>query len=259
MNDPIVLVSGGFDPIHPGHIALLRESAKHGQVHVILNSDDWLIRKKGFYFQNWEDRADILLALKCVADVYRVNDQDNTVSEAIRNIRSIYRSHPVYFANGGDRRADNIPEQGLCMELGIETLFAIGGEYKRSASSIIAPRRTVKRPWGEYVVLAEGKNFLVKILRVLPNMRTSLQVHKHREEHWNVLAGKAIVQAPSITSPFEIASLTLEEGHEVHIAAGEAHRLGNMGAGMLEVLEVQRGDVLSEEDIVRYVDDHGRA
>lgn len=128
---PTVAISGGFDPVHVGHIRLITEAALHGDVVVILNSDDWLKRKKGYAFMDWLSRAYILRAIKGVVDVVPVDDSDGTVCEAL------IKHKPDFFANGGDRFPDNIAELALCQSLGIKTIFNIGGEKIASSSEIV--------------------------------------------------------------------------------------------------------------------------
>jgi len=131
---PTVMVSGGFDPVHVGHIRMILEASQHGDVIIIANTDQWLHRKKGFVFMEWTRRAEILNAIKGVILVDSVDDSDGTVCEAIR------RLEPTYFANGGDRGKSNTPEQNVCEELGIELLWGIGGDYKADASSDLVNR-----------------------------------------------------------------------------------------------------------------------
>jgi D-beta-D-heptose 7-phosphate kinase/D-beta-D-heptose 1-phosphate adenosyltransferase len=129
-----VMVSGGFDPIHAGHIRMIRHAARYGGVIVIANSDDWLFRKKGFVFMEWERRVEILNAIKGVILVDSVDDSDGTVCEAIRRLK------PTYFANGGDRGKTNTPEQAVCEELGVELLWGVGGDEKLDSSSELAKK-----------------------------------------------------------------------------------------------------------------------
>jgi len=129
---PTVMVSGGFDPIHAGHIRMIRHAAEFGDVIVIANSDNWLYRKKGFIFMEWDKRVEILNAIKGVILVDSVDDSDGTVCEAIRRLK------PTYFANGGDRGKKNTPEQSVCEELNIELLWSIGGDEKLDSSSELA-------------------------------------------------------------------------------------------------------------------------
>ena len=126
---PTVMVSGGFDPVHAGHIRMIRDAANFGDVIVIANSDDWLYRKKGFVFMTFEQRAEILNAIKGVILVDSVDDTDGTVCEAIRRLK------PDFFANGGDRGRSNTPEQAVCEELGVKLLWGVGGDKKLASSS----------------------------------------------------------------------------------------------------------------------------
>ena len=126
---PTVMVSGGFDPVHVGHIRMIRAAAEYGDVIVIANSDEWLYRKKGFIFMDFKKRAEILDSIKGVLVVDSVDDSDGTVCEAIR------RHKPTYFANGGDRGRTNTPEQDVCESLGVDLLWSIGGDEKVDSSS----------------------------------------------------------------------------------------------------------------------------
>jgi len=138
---PTVMVSGGFDPVHAGHIRMIRHAAEYGDVIVIANSDAWLWRKKGFVFMEWERRVEILNAIKGVVLVDSVDDSDGTVCDAIR------RHKPTYFANGGDRGRTNTPEQSVCESLGVELLWSIGGDEKIDSSSDLAKKaRNFKLP-----------------------------------------------------------------------------------------------------------------
>ena len=126
---PTVMVSGGFDPVHAGHIRMIRDAANFGDVIVIANSDDWLYRKKGFIFMEWEKRVEILNAIKGVVLVDSVDDTDGTVCEAIKRLK------PTYFANGGDRGDSNTPEMDVCKRLDIQMIWGMGGNDKPQSSS----------------------------------------------------------------------------------------------------------------------------
>jgi cytidyltransferase-like protein len=125
----IVAVSGGFDPIHVGHIRMIQEAAELGNVVVIANSDDWLLRKKGYVFMKYEERQEILKSIKGVVNVFKASDEDNTVCRSLKIIK------PDIFANGGDRKEGNVPEYKVCENLGIELRFGIGGDDKPQSSS----------------------------------------------------------------------------------------------------------------------------
>ena len=125
----IILVSGGFDPPHIGHVRMFKEASKWGDVVVAMNSDDWLMRKKGYVFMPWEERAEIIREFVSVSVVTRFDDSDNTACDAIRKFR------PDAFANGGDRKKENTPEMDLCDQLGVQMLWSIGGKDKPQSSS----------------------------------------------------------------------------------------------------------------------------
>lgn len=127
----IVAISGGFDPLHHGHISLIEEAAEHGKVVVILNSDVWLKRKKGFVFMPYDNRARILLALRDVYNVIPADDYDDTVCNTLKQLK------PDCFANGGDRTAQNTPELKLCNDLRIKPLFNVGGSKVESSSDLV--------------------------------------------------------------------------------------------------------------------------
>ena len=130
-----VVVSGGFDPIHVGHIRMILEASQNGDVIVVVNSDKWLERKKGYIFMPWEERVEIIRSIRGVVDVVGADDTDNTVCEAIYRLHIAGRCD--IFANGGDRLISNTPEKKLCEQLGIEMLWGVGGDKIRSSSNLV--------------------------------------------------------------------------------------------------------------------------
>lgn len=124
-----IMVSGGFDPVHIGHIQMIEEASRWGVVIVVINSDEWLMRKKGYIFMPWKERARIMGNIKGVVLVSGVDDSDGTVCSAIEKHR------PSAFANGGDRKKENTPEMIICDELGVQMLWGIGGKDKPQSSS----------------------------------------------------------------------------------------------------------------------------
>lgn len=132
------IVSGGFDPIHEGHIEMIKASTKVSDgVIVLANSDDWLCRKKGKNFYSIKTRKAILENLKGVIDVLEFDDSDNSASDGIRKAREKYPNECLVFANGGDRRKDNIPECPTCEECKVALAFSVGGDNKANSSSWI--------------------------------------------------------------------------------------------------------------------------
>lgn len=132
------IVSGGFDPIHEGHIEMIKASMQESDgVILLLNSDDWLSRKKGTNFMGFATRKVIGENLKGVIEVFGFDDTDNSASDGIRLVREKYPNDRLVFANGGDRTADNIPETEACKKYNVEMKFGVGGENKANASSKI--------------------------------------------------------------------------------------------------------------------------
>ena len=131
MSEKTICVSGGFDPVHIGHLRMMQEAAKIGKVIVIVNSDKWLMRKKGYIFMPFKERCEIIKGFTGVYETTHVDDRDNTVSEALRRLK------PDYFGNGGDRKTDNTPEMEVCTELGIGLVWNVGGGKIQSSSDLV--------------------------------------------------------------------------------------------------------------------------
>ena len=152
----VIIVSGGFDPVHIGHVRMFRQAAEiadtkaqvnQGRVIVALNSDEWLKRKKGKPFMPFEERKEILEAMDSVTEVISFDDADDTACGAINVVyekyeyltTSMFGDDMLCFANGGDRIVGGVPsaESSLCKELGIKMLWGIGGEKVQSSSDLI--------------------------------------------------------------------------------------------------------------------------
>ena len=138
-SDPTtVAVSGGFDPIHKGHVRMIQAASAFASVIVIANYDEWLMRQKGYVFMPFEERAEILESIKGVAAVVKAKDDDETVCETLRDLR------PNMFANGGDRKDDNVPEVAVCKELDIQMLWNVGGDKIQSSSWLVEKSKEKK-------------------------------------------------------------------------------------------------------------------
>jgi len=246
----IVLCTGGYDPLHSGHIAYLQAAKKLGDVLIVgINSDEWLTRKKGRPFLSWEERAAIVSGLKNVTRVINFDDSDNSAKDAIRKLRAIYPNEQIVFANGGDRTQENIPEMDLLKEyLNLEFVFGVGGESKTNSSSWIleewnSPK--TMRPWGHYRVLHTHNNTVkVKELTVYPGKSLSMQRHAHRTELWFVAEGTASLN-------WDFGSEVIKQFNQETIFAGEWHQLCNTTSEPLHVIEIQYGTDCTEEDIER--------
>lgn len=132
------IVSGGFDPIHEGHIAMIKDASKVSDgVIVLVNSDAWLCRKKGKNFYTINSRKAILENIKGVIDVLEFNDSDNSACDGIKKVRIKYPKDDLVFANGGDRNQHNIPEIPTCEKYNVKLEFGVGGDFKLNSSSWI--------------------------------------------------------------------------------------------------------------------------
>lgn len=145
----LYIVSGGFDPLHEGHIENIIESRENSDgVIVLLNSDAWLTRKKGKPFMNFETRRIIMENIKGVVDVMGFDDSDNTACNGLKRARQKYPTANLTFAKGGDRTSDNIPEIPMCESLNIEIKYNVGasvsGRVKPNSSSWILERWSKK-------------------------------------------------------------------------------------------------------------------
>ena len=248
----IVIVTGGFDPIHSGHIALLKEAKNLGHALAVgLNSDEWLRRKKGHEFMPWSERSAIIENLKMVDIVFSFDDSDGSAIDAIKRVKEVYPDDEIIFANGGDRTKDNIPE--MVFE-DVEFVFGVGGEDKKNSSSwILEEWKSPKtaRPWGYYKVLHQvGKEVKLKELTVEPGKSLSMQKHKQRAEFWFVSEGEATVYTLNRKTDSELVGKFTQFDH-TWIANNEWHQLVNETLEPLRIIEIQYGSNCSEEDIER--------
>jgi D-beta-D-heptose 7-phosphate kinase/D-beta-D-heptose 1-phosphate adenosyltransferase len=135
-------MSGGFDPVHKGHLRMFREASWLGhQVIVGLNSDEWLKRKKGKPFMDFNERKEILEAFRYINQVIPFDDSDDTACDLIEKVNDMYDTdHKIYFANGGDRGKDNVPEVDTCKESGVIMLWGVGGGKIQSSSWLIGEK-----------------------------------------------------------------------------------------------------------------------
>ena len=134
-----ILLSGGFDPVHVGHLRMIQAAAYLGDVIVALNSDEWLMRKKGYVFMPFEERREIIAGFRGVSEAVAVIDEDDSVCETIK----LYK--PDYFGNGGDRKSDNTPEVILCKEIGVELVWNVGGGKVQSSSELVKNAPVMER------------------------------------------------------------------------------------------------------------------
>jgi cytidyltransferase-like protein len=251
----IVLVTGGFDPVHSGHIAYLKAARALGDMLLVgLNSDDWLVRKKGQAFMPWNERLCVINNLSMVDEVYTFDDDDGSARHFIQQVRAHFPTSELIFANGGDRTKENIPEMDV-KDSNLTFVFGVGGEDKKNSSSWIlqewkAPR--TERAWGYYRVLHEvGNHVKLKELTVMPHSCLSMQRHEHRAEFWFVAEGEATVYTvdPHSTDYDLLASPAKHQSTWIQL--NEWHQLCNETDEPLKLIEIQYGDNCVEEDIER--------
>jgi len=249
----VSIVSGGFDPLHSGHIAYLTAAAQLGdKLIVALNSDAWLTRKKGRPFMSFEERACIIDRLDMVDSVLGFDDSDGTSIAAIEQVKKAYSNDEIIFCNGGDRTKENIPE--MVVE-GIEFEFGVGSENKANSSSWILKEwqyPTERRVWGEFSDLFQDDVVRVKELIIEPSKGISYQRHFKRDEIWFVSKGECEVKHGYDTEHpehFEYYLLKTTQSHIVR--ANEWHQIVNKGTEPCHIIEIQYGEETSEDDIER--------
>jgi len=249
----IVIVTGGFDPLHSGHIAYFKAARTLGDKLVVgLNSDEWLTRKKGRPFMPLQERQAIVVNLSTVDEVVVYNDNDGSSIDAIKLIKTRYPTAKIVFANGGDRTKDNIPEMVFD---DVEFVFGVGGENKMNSSSWILedwkkPKTT--RSWGYYRVLHEvGANTKLKELTVNPKTCLSMQRHEKRAEFWFVAEGEATVYTVDPHSTDHDIMASPAKHQHTFIRLNEWHQLCNETDHPLKLIEIQYGEDCVEEDIER--------
>jgi cytidyltransferase-like protein len=247
----VVLVTGGFDPLHSGHIEYFKAAKALGDILIVgINSDEWLSRKKGKPFMPLAERKSIIEHLSMVDKVITFDDQDNSACNAIIAVRQSYLNDHIIFANGGDRTKDNIPEMVFN---DIEFTFSIGGRDKINSSSWLLDEwknTKTERPWGNYRVLYHHDGTKVKELTVLPGKSLSMQRHKFRSEHWHVVEGMCEV-SKLIDSGYVLPPRLLTRHQTISIETNEWHQLHNPYSQPCKIVEIQYGIYCEEEDIER--------
>jgi cytidyltransferase-like protein len=248
----IVLVSGGFDPIHSGHIAYFKSAKDLGdKLIVALNSDAWLVNKKGKFFMPFLERKAIVENLACVDLVVDFEDDElGSATNALIKVKEMYPNDQLIFANGGDRNKENIPEMSVD---NISFQFSVGGDDKKNSSSWILKNWQYyheKRLWGSFYNLFEEDQVKVKELVVAPGKGMSFQKHFKRSEIWMVSKGSCIVNY-SKGDPENKQKIQLNKFDHYLVPVGEWHQITNPFQETCHLIEIQYGDECVEEDIER--------
>jgi cytidyltransferase-like protein len=248
----IIIVSGGFDPLHSGHIAYFKSSKDLGdKLIVALNSDAWLVNKKGKFFMPFLERKAIVENLACVDLVVDFEDDElGSATNALIKVKEMYPDDQIIFANGGDRNKENIPEMSVD---NISFQFSVGGDDKKNSSSWILKNWQYyheKRLWGSFYNLFEEDQVKVKELVVAPGKGMSFQKHFKRSEIWMVSKGSCIVNY-SKDDPDNKQNIKLNKFDHYLVPVGEWHQITNPFKETCHLIEIQYGEECIEEDIER--------
>ena len=248
----ISVISGGFDPIHSGHIAYINSASKLGdKLVILLNSDEWLRKKKDQEFMDFLERKTILESLKNVDEVIGFEDDDlGSCINGLEKLKNMYPNDEIIFCNGGDRHNENIPEMNL---KGIHFEFGVGGNDKLNSSSWILKNWSYpveERIWGKFFNLFQDEKVKVKELIVQPSKGMSFQRHHLRSEFWLISKGKCRVNfSDDAADSYEEYDLGLFDTFSVPL--GSWHQITNPFDEPCHIIEIQYGKKNIEEDIER--------
>lgn len=250
----IIIVSGGFDPIHSGHIEYFKSAKSLGdKLIVALNSNSWLQKKKGKFFMPFEERKVIIESIRYVDEVIEFNDDERgSCINALEKVKSLYPNDQIYFANGGDRNEQNIPEMIVS---NVNFIFGVGGNNKKNSSSWILNKWQYyyeERQWGSFFNLFETKNIKVKELTVEPGKAMSFQKHLKRNEIWLVSEGSCEINSAKKDPKQKLQKILLKKFDYYIVSLGEWHQICNPFTQKVRIIEIQYGDECIEEDIVRF-------
>tara|TARA_B100002019_G_scaffold241579_1_gene217626 strand:+ start:287 stop:1066 length:780 start_codon:yes stop_codon:yes gene_type:complete len=250
------LVSGGFDPVHVGHLRMFKDAKKMAdEVILLLNNDEWLIKKKGKPFMNQNQRKEILEEFESISKVIIQKSSDPSSNKAIEEFVSDNPNKNICYCNGGDRsNIKKIREEDICLKLGVDMHFGVGGEKKIESSSNLTKNylgEIEKRPWGNYHIIARNLGYQIKEIKVSVNSKLSLQKHNYRAEFWQIIKGKCKVTVGD-------KQQELNDNDYIYIPKNTFHRIENIGGDELIFVEIQLGHDIKEDDIIRIEDDYGR-
>ena len=248
----VAVVSGGFDPIHSGHIDYLKYASSLGDILVVaLNSDNWLINKKKKFLLPFNERKIILENLSMVDLVIDFDDDDQgSCILGLEKVKRLYPDDEIVFCNGGDRDNQNTLEMSVD---GVKFMFGVGGDSKKNSSSWILKDykfSSEDRIWGKFYDLFFDENVKVKELILYPGKGISYQRHFHRSEIWFVSKGSCIVKF-SEDDPKKYDEVTLSSEDIFHVKNGWWHQAYNENNKECHIIEIQYGSKTDEDDIER--------
>jgi cytidyltransferase-like protein len=249
----IVIVSGGFDPIHSGHIEYFKSAKSLGdKLLVALNSDNWLEKKKGQFFMPFDERKTIVESIRYVDEVIEFDDdKKGSCINALEKVKLLYPDDQIYFANGGDRNKKNIPEMSVS---NVNFIFSVGGDDKKNSSSWILNKWQnyfEERKWGSFFILYQTKNVKVKELIIDSDKQISFQRHFKRNEIWLVASGSCYVSFANNNNLKDIRKIKLNKYDHYNVKTEDWHQILNPFQEPVHIIEIQYGDECTEGDIER--------
>ena len=238
--------------MHSGHIEYFKAAKAMGDYLIVaLNSDDWLIKKKGKFFMPFSERETIISNLNLVDQVIDFQDDElGSCSFGLEKVKTQYPDDKIIFCNGGDRKENDIPEMNV---QGISFEFGLGGDNKMNSSSAILKEwefNTEERVWGKFHNLFSENGLNIKEMIVSPGKGMSFQRHFKRNEIWFVSKGACEVNF-SESTPEEQTKINLDTEDVFHVKIGSWHQIINPFNDPCHIIEIQYGEVTDEEDIER--------
>tara|TARA_B100001059_G_scaffold236800_1_gene290543 strand:+ start:3726 stop:4502 length:777 start_codon:yes stop_codon:yes gene_type:complete len=249
----VIVVSGGFDPLHSGHIKYFNSAKKLGdRLIVALNSDAWLANKKGKPFMPFKERKILIENLKMVDEVIHFEDDDlGSCSLGLEKVKEMHPNEKIIFCNGGDRNKENIPEIKVS---GIDFRFNVGGSEKLNSSSWLIKdyfNNFEERIWGKFYNLFKDESVRIKELVVNSGKGLSFQRHKFRNEIWFVSKGKCLVRHGNSNNENASEETELNSEELFHVPANKWHQIINPFDEDCHIIEIQYGEKTVENDIER--------
>lgn len=246
----IAICTGAFDPLHPGHLQYFQAArGMADQLIVGVNSDQWLVRKRGQNFLEYEQRKKIISSIRWVDCVMGFDDADDSACDLIRRVREAHPDAHLLFCNDGDRTATNIPEMHVYDEH-LSFHFSVGGTSKAASSTgILSEWGTPwqQYPWGQSRTVAEEDGFKVKLIHVQPGESLARQRHRYRHETWQFLdtGGRARVELADEARELNITAV----GETIDILPLMWHEYHNTTDRVVRVLETQIGVHCRPDDV----------